>query len=183
MPQIGDTIREKELKPTSSYRRIFIWAACSLCGRERWVRLKKKQPEYNRCDSLECRQTFLKGTHHANRIGRTLDKSGYVLIWVDIEDFFAPMRKSHGYVYEHRLVMARHLGRNLQGWELVHHKDGDKGNNVLANLKMTTKGSHIVEHNKGYKDGYRQGYEDGKAKAIADKLGLIRRCSGRIKSS
>ena len=75
---------------------------------------------------------------------------------------------SAGYVREHRLVMARDLGRCLQSWELVHHKNGIKDDNRIENLELTTLGSHSVEHNKGYRDGYQQGLLDGRLKQIEE---------------
>ena len=40
----------------------------------------------------------------------------------------------------------------------------------MENLKLTTQGSHSIEHNKGYKYGYAKGLEDGKEKAIGSTL-------------
>jgi len=49
---------------------------------------------------------------------------------------FAEMARVNGYVMEHRLVMARTLGRVLKRSEAVHHVDHNTRNNDPANLML-----------------------------------------------
>jgi hypothetical protein len=78
--------------------------------------------------------------------GRHISSNGYVFIHVREDDFFAPMRDHHGYVLEHRLVMAKHLKRCLLPWEIVHHKNGKKSDNAIENLELITdKRFHMVD--------------------------------------
>jgi len=70
--------------------------------------------------------------------GRIKDKVGYVLIWKPEH----PNAKIGGYVHEHRLVMSEHLGRPLESFEFIHHRNAIKDDNRLENLELLTKNVH-----------------------------------------
>jgi hypothetical protein len=74
--------------------------------------------------------------------GRTLDNFGYVLIYLPGHPN-AKVGRTHGYVYEHRLIMSQHLGRPLRSDEYVHHKNGVKDDNRLENLEVVSKRVHL----------------------------------------
>jgi Mor family transcriptional regulator len=82
------------------------------------------------------------------RGGRFINRWGYVEVWIDKDDPMACMghkvgkKKGTTYVEEHRLVMARHLGRPLRPDETVHHvRTKEKTNNALDNLQLR-QGNH-----------------------------------------
>lgn len=82
--------------------------------------------------------------------GRSKRADGYVLVQLPPAHPFASMGRNksktpQGYrqVFEHRLVMAKHLGRPLLSREQVHHIDGNPSNNCLDNLKLcATRAEH-----------------------------------------
>jgi transposase len=77
--------------------------------------------------------------------GIVYNGEGYRLIKVYDDDAecqpYLSMRNSAGYIPEHRLVMARHLGRPLLRTETVHHINADRMDNRLENLQLR-QGSH-----------------------------------------
>jgi len=76
------------------------------------------------------------------RIGnRYINAHGYVVV-----KSHGPFADANGFEYEHRKVMAEHLGRALKRWETVHHKDGNKQNNNLDNLELLDNTVHTSRH-------------------------------------
>ncbi len=136
----------------------YIWLACVDCGKERWVCYQKGKTENSRCPS--CSQKFWVGERSPAWKGGRKTIYGYILKRVRSEEFFSPMADKRGYVLEHRLAMAKKLGRCLQSWEIVHHKNGIRDDNCVENLELVTLGSHTIAHSKGYRDGYLKGLYD-----------------------
>jgi hypothetical protein len=71
---------------------------------------------------------------------KMLNAQGYVRVSIQLDDPLIPMAQSrgpfHAYVLEHRLVVARWLGRPLLASEQVHHRNGNKQDNRLENLEL-----------------------------------------------
>lgn len=68
---------------------------------------------------------------------RTVVPGGYLLVTIYGED--KKLLNASGSILEHRLIMARHLGRKLFKHEQVHHKNGDRQDNRLENLELWSK--------------------------------------------
>lgn len=59
-------------------------------------------------------------------------------------------------IQEHRLVMAKHLGRCLTPDEIVHHKTDNTSNNWLYNLELVSRSEHTKIHAKLRADNIRR---------------------------
>lgn len=73
---------------------------------------------------------------------RRLDGKGYIFLYRPNHQ----MANNTGYIFEHRLVMAEYLGRMLDRSEIVHHKDGNRQNNIIENLEITNRKDHLKIH-------------------------------------
>ncbi|GAH41094.1 unnamed protein product, partial [marine sediment metagenome] len=73
-----------------------------------------------------------KGKLHRWEGGKIINSGGYVLIWKPDH----PFSNKQGYVYEHRLVMEKMLGRYLKPKEIPHHKNEICDDNRPDNLQL-----------------------------------------------
>jgi hypothetical protein len=65
------------------------------------------------------------GSKNAKYKGGGIDKNGYRLI-----------SRGNGQEFEHRVVMADFIGRELLSHETVHHRNGDRADNRIENLEL-----------------------------------------------
>lgn len=89
-------------------------------------------------------QPFPKGAENRSwKGGRYVNNKGYVLVRAPEH----PHAGTKGYVFEHRLVMERKLGRLLRREEIVHHINGDRADNAETNLELVeNQSAHIRQH-------------------------------------
>lgn len=93
--------------------------------------------------------------------GRYIDSYGYVIIRVNGKS-----------VKEHRYVMEQHLGRPLASNEVIHHRDANKENNDLDNLRLKTVQEHVREHwaHPEWRQRVEKGWTPEKRQAVSDRF-------------
>lgn len=74
--------------------------------------------------------------------GRSLDKHGYVRVWVPLH----PSATQAGYVSEHRLVAEVVAGKFLDSAAVVHHDDDHPRHNWPANLVVFSSNADHLRH-------------------------------------
>lgn len=86
--------------------------------------------------------------HSQRKGGRRISSEGYVLTYAPGH----PNKHKNKYMFEHRLVMEKHIGRYLHPWETVHHKNGIKDDNRIENLKLLPGNEHNTRVQEIYKE-------------------------------
>lgn len=180
MPELGEIRRAKETGYKGWAR--YMWHACEKCGKARWVQYNQLLAgRHKLCFRCANRTRARSGAESGNwRGGRHVDSFGYIHVFVPKGGFFDPMVRVGNYVLEHRLIMAKHLGRCLQDWEVVHHKNGIKNDNSVENLELSVTRQHSLDHNKGYRDGFSKGFLDGRSVRIRQLLARVAELEGKL---
>ncbi|KKM04998.1 hypothetical protein LCGC14_1758530, partial [marine sediment metagenome] len=102
MPNLGVIKRGGEIgyKNNSIF---YIWQACEICGKQRWVGMEHGKPRFLKCS--ECASysentlsrlkqfQFQPGNKSSHWKGGRAIVSGYVYIYVELGDFFYAMAK------------------------------------------------------------------------------------------
>lgn len=119
---------------------------CKHCGKTFTVRSSKKVKFCSTSCATSWKwenvpYTYQSGENHPNwKGGRSITKLGYVTI---SKKGYPSANKKSGRILEHRYVMEQHLGRKLTAKELIHHSNGDKTDNRIENLVLTSRGTHM----------------------------------------
>ncbi len=142
---------ERQERRTEYRNKMCIRKTCPGCGKAQWASVSNlRKGRYLTLYCGNCYYPYRK----LRREGRRL-KLGYVVIHAALlstqeRERFGAMLCRDNYIREHRLVMARHIGRPLTKDEIVHHINGIKDDNRLENLRLLKKGNHHSGHGDNY---------------------------------
>jgi hypothetical protein len=126
---------------------------CAVCGKttRKW-RSNIEKAKWPITCGRKCRGLLMRGPNNPGwKGGYTDTRSGYRLMNTDVlppEDKALLANPNARQIPEHRLVIARLLGRPLLTSEHVHHINGVKTDNRPENLTLMDWATHTREHRK-----------------------------------
>jgi len=86
-----------------------------------------------------------------------------------IKDDYECIDDGH-FKYVHRLIMEEYLGRKLESFEEIHHKDENKRRNEISNFEISSKGEHTRKHDQSGKFPLQIGSLNSQAKLTEDQV-------------
>ena len=122
--------------------RLYYGGNCEKCGnyfkkRKHGIRILLKRSGFWDVACVECSHRK-SGKYNSNWKGGKHFDRGRAYVAVPHKDLCEPMMRSNRVVAEHRYVMAHHLGRCLESYEVVHHKNHDPLDNRIENLELVS---------------------------------------------
>ena len=122
---------------------LHIQRTCLTCGQQNWMRVINVRGSLKRNTfsgtCISCNKQ--RGANSSSwRGGRCVAREGYILVRATNH----PHVNSTSYIFEHRLVMEKMIGRYLLPFpeETVNHKNGLHDDNRPENLELRIKGTH-----------------------------------------
>lgn len=106
-----------------------------VCLRCRAINFYQENPNFNKGinNPRYGQGDLIRGKNNPNwKGGKRITTQGYVLVYCPTH----PSAQKNGSVQEHRLVMEEKLGRYLKSEEVIHHKNRNRSDNRIINLRL-----------------------------------------------